>query len=93
MIETWEMKTGDDGFDEHTLSTPASRLQNCFLQWRIRVCSMHRGVDQGTVAVTVGQDGVAKPIAPPARYDLTEVPQCSEGDATQIDDSFDWVVT
>ncbi|HET7228472.1 MAG TPA: hypothetical protein VFJ16_00585 [Longimicrobium sp.] len=92
VLETWTMKTGDDGADEHTLATSASRLQNCFMQWRINTCSMHHNVDAGTVAVTVGQDGVNRPVVPPTVYELTDVPQCSAGNATQIDDSLDWVV-
>jgi hypothetical protein len=93
IVETWDMQTGEDGVDEHTLSTAPPRLRDCFLQWRIRTCSMHPGNDQGTVSVTVGQDGVNRPIVPPAVYDLSNVPACKSGNASQIDDSFDWVVS
>lgn len=93
IVETWDMQTGEDGSDEHTLSTGPSGLRNCFLQWRVNTCSMHAGSDQGTISVTVGQDAVHRPIVPPAVYDLSGIPTCKSGNATQIDDSFDWVVS
>ena len=53
IVETWNMQTGEDGVDEHTLTTEPADLRNCFLQWRINTCSMHAGSDQGRNGVAI----------------------------------------
>jgi hypothetical protein len=86
VLEEWEMQPGAAGTASHTLSTSPARLDGCFIQWRIRVCSMNANVDNSNVTVEVLQDGSVRPMVPPASYHLPAVPQCSSGNASQIDD-------
>jgi len=89
VVEEWEMQPGAPGSADHSLVTPTAALTGHYLQWRIRVCSLHPSVDSARVTVQVLQDGAECPIVPERTYNLRAIPQCKSGAATVINDFAD----
>ena len=90
------MATGDQGFDEHTVTgpgIPVPSLDHNTMTWEILVCSFIPGIDSGVVEIVVRQDGAPCPMTKPARWNLTNVPSCDSGQATPIDSALEYRVT
>src|SRR5688572_8695506 len=69
-LESWTMAVDPSGQINHSVGTPTAQLCDGFLTWRILVCSHDENIDSGDIEVTVRQNAVACPVAPPAVYNL-----------------------
>lgn len=81
--EDWSVATGDDGEGEYQIKAGVGTLDGFEMVWRTRVCAFVPGVDSGRVDLTVTQDGVSCPLTSSTEWDLTDVPECSAGQAQQ----------
>ncbi len=90
-LERWNASAGVAGYSDHTVGTPSDQLVGGYLTWRIIVCSHDPNIVSGAVDVIVFQDAASCAMAPPAHYDLSDVPACEAGKVIPITDDRNFV--
>ena len=79
--ERWEMTVGDTGVDQHKMKTAAKELKGDGIRFRINLCALSNQFPDGSLTVTVSQDGVNRPIVPPMSFELPGVVPCESNAA------------
>jgi hypothetical protein len=74
--ERWEMTIGTSGKDEHVLKTAAKELFGDAVRYRINLCALSAQFQDGTVTITLEQDGKDCPITPAQTFKLKDVAPC-----------------
>lgn len=74
--EGWKMSAGAVGQAIHQISAPSATIHNNYLSWAISVCSVHPGIEKGSVEIGISQDGVTCPLTKDLHWILEDVPQC-----------------
>ncbi|MFT6334718.1 MAG: hypothetical protein ACI86M_001619 [Saprospiraceae bacterium] len=79
-LETFKLKSGDEGTDEHTLATDLKSIDDTSLLWRVAACGTVQGAERAKFTIVICQDG--KEI-----YDKVsdrQVPACKDNKAVQF---------
>ena len=74
--EQWQMTVSSNGLDTHVMQTEVKHLEGDGLNFQVNLCALSDQFTNGSVEVTVEQDGRICPIVPPMLFPLKNVAAC-----------------